>query len=203
MITYRENVNMSTILAMCKNAMYRIVYLVLDWHIKCQLEMCRNYIADIELVTCTSCPNVHVLPVTSEPETHVVRAQVGSTCYSGYTWNRSTCELDPLVSGLVVPLGPLMQGLLETPGLTVAGHLVHGQVKVVPNIRSASEVWKKSALCVWDKHNKECLFWKRKTTIKLPKDVIKTKTGSVVLSKTWYQASSFFGFWSCHRRNSD
>jgi len=56
----------------------------------------------------------------------------GSTCYSGYTWNRSTCELDPLVTGLVVPLGPLMQGLLETPGHTVAGHLVHGQVKVVP-----------------------------------------------------------------------
>jgi hypothetical protein len=25
-----------------------------------------------------------------------------------------------------------MQGLLETPGLSVAGHLVHGQVKVVP-----------------------------------------------------------------------
>jgi hypothetical protein len=29
-------------------------------------------------------------------------------------------------------LGPLMQGLLETPGLTVAGHLVHGQVKEAP-----------------------------------------------------------------------
>ncbi len=25
-----------------------------------------------------------------------------------------------------------MQGILETPGLTVAVHLVHGQVKVVP-----------------------------------------------------------------------
>jgi len=25
-----------------------------------------------------------------------------------------------------------MQGLLETPGLTVAGHLVHGQVKEAP-----------------------------------------------------------------------
>ncbi len=39
------------------------------------------------------------------------------------------------VTGLVVPLGPLMQGLLETLGLTVAGHLVHGQVKVVPLVR--------------------------------------------------------------------
>jgi hypothetical protein len=29
-------------------------------------------------------------------------------------------------------LGPLMQGLLETPGLTVAGHLVRGQVKEAP-----------------------------------------------------------------------
>jgi hypothetical protein len=28
-----------------------------------------------------------------------------------------------------------MQGLLETPGLTVAGHLVHGQVKEAPWIR--------------------------------------------------------------------
>jgi hypothetical protein len=27
-----------------------------------------------------------------------------------------------------------MQGLLETQGLTVAGHLVHGQVKVVPSV---------------------------------------------------------------------
>jgi hypothetical protein len=27
-----------------------------------------------------------------------------------------------------------MQGLLETPGLTVAGHLVHGQVKEAPII---------------------------------------------------------------------
>ena len=27
-----------------------------------------------------------------------------------------------------------MQGLLETPGLTVAGHLVHGQVKEAPHI---------------------------------------------------------------------
>jgi hypothetical protein len=32
------------------------------------------------------------------------------------------------------------------------------------------------------KHNKECLFENEK--LKLPKDVIKTKTGSVVLSKT-------------------
>ncbi len=29
-------------------------------------------------------------------------------------------------------MGPLMNGLLETLGLTVAGHLEHGQVKVVP-----------------------------------------------------------------------
>jgi hypothetical protein len=43
--------------------------------------------------------------------------------------------LEPLVTGLIVPLGPLMQGLLETPGHTVAGHLVHGQVKVVPRFR--------------------------------------------------------------------
>ena len=40
--------------------------------------------------------------------------------------------MEPLVTGLVEPLGPLMQGLLETPGLTVAGHLVHGQVKEAP-----------------------------------------------------------------------
>jgi hypothetical protein len=26
-----------------------------------------------------------------------------------------------------------MQGLLETPGLTVAGHLIHGQVKEAPS----------------------------------------------------------------------
>ena len=56
----------------------------------------------------------------------------GSTCYSGYTWNRSTCELDPLVTGLLVPLGPLMQGILETPGPTVPGNLEHGQVKEAP-----------------------------------------------------------------------
>jgi hypothetical protein len=37
------------------------------------------------------------------------------------------------VTGLVEPLGPLMQGLLEKPGLTVAGHLVHGQVKEAPD----------------------------------------------------------------------
>ncbi len=37
------------------------------------------------------------------------------------------------MTGLVEPLGPLMQGLLETPGLTVAGHLVHGQVKEAPH----------------------------------------------------------------------
>ena len=57
----------------------------------------------------------------------------GFTCYSGYTWNRSTCELGPLVTGLVVPLGQLMQGILKTQGLTVAGNLEHGRVKVVPS----------------------------------------------------------------------
>ncbi len=41
-------------------------------------------------------------------------------------------KLEPLVTGLVVPLGPLMQGLLETQGLTVTGHLEHGLVKVTP-----------------------------------------------------------------------
>ena len=56
----------------------------------------------------------------------------GFTCYIGNTCARTTWTLEPLVTGLVEPLGPLMQGLLETPGLTVAGHLVHGQVKVVP-----------------------------------------------------------------------
>jgi hypothetical protein len=56
----------------------------------------------------------------------------GFTCYIGNTCTRTTWTLEPLVTGLVVPLGPLMQGLLETPGITVAGHLVHGQVKVVP-----------------------------------------------------------------------
>ncbi len=40
--------------------------------------------------------------------------------------------MEPLVTGQVEPLGPLMQGLLETPGLTVAGQLVHGQVKEAP-----------------------------------------------------------------------
>ena len=56
----------------------------------------------------------------------------GFTCYIGNTCARTTWTLEPLVTGLAVPLAPLMQGLLETPGLTVAGHLVHGQVKVVP-----------------------------------------------------------------------
>ncbi len=32
----------------------------------------------------------------------------------------------------MVPLGPLKQGILETPGHTVTGHLVHGQVKEAP-----------------------------------------------------------------------
>jgi hypothetical protein len=40
--------------------------------------------------------------------------------------------LEPLVTGQVEPLGPLMKGLLETPGLTVAGHLGHGQVNEAP-----------------------------------------------------------------------
>jgi len=40
--------------------------------------------------------------------------------------------LGTLVTGLVVPLGPLKQGILETPGHTVTGHLVHGQVKEAP-----------------------------------------------------------------------
>ncbi len=44
--------------------------------------------------------------------------------------------MEPLVTGLVEQLGPLMQGLLETPGLTVAGHLVHGQVKEAPIVGS-------------------------------------------------------------------
>ncbi len=57
----------------------------------------------------------------------------GCTFYIGNTCTRTTWTLEPLVTGLVVPLGPLMQGLFETPGLTVAGHLVHGQVKVVPS----------------------------------------------------------------------
>ncbi len=58
----------------------------------------------------------------------------GCTCYIGNTCTRTTWTLEPLVTGLVVPLGPIMQVLLETPGFTVAGHLVHGQVKVVPII---------------------------------------------------------------------
>jgi hypothetical protein len=62
----------------------------------------------------------------------------GSTYYTGYTLNRSTCELGPLVTGLVVPLGPLMQGILETPGPTVPGNLEHGRVKVVPLFQALS-----------------------------------------------------------------
>ncbi len=68
----------------------------------------------------------------------------GFTCYIGNTCARTTWTLEPLVTGLVEPLGPLMQGLLETPGLTVAGHLVHGQVKEAPvnvefgNLKSAN-----------------------------------------------------------------
>ncbi len=40
--------------------------------------------------------------------------------------------MGPLVTGLVVPLGQLMQGILKTQGITVAGNLEHGRVKVVP-----------------------------------------------------------------------
>ncbi len=61
----------------------------------------------------------------------------GSTCYSGCSYKRSTCELGTVVTGLVVPLGPLMQGILETPGHTVAGHLGHGRVKVAPVLVAA------------------------------------------------------------------
>ncbi len=57
----------------------------------------------------------------------------GFTCYIGNTCARTTWTLEPPVTGLVEPLGPLMQGLLETPGLTVAGHLIHGQVKEAPS----------------------------------------------------------------------
>jgi hypothetical protein len=63
----------------------------------------------------------------------------GFTCYIGNTCARTTWTLEPLVTGLVEPLGPLMQGLLETPGLTVAGHLVNGQVKEAPNYPKMSE----------------------------------------------------------------
>ena len=40
--------------------------------------------------------------------------------------------MEPLVTGQVEPLGPLMKGLLETPGLTVTGQLGHGQVNEAP-----------------------------------------------------------------------
>ena len=42
--------------------------------------------------------------------------------------------MEPLVTGQVEPLGPLMKGLLETPGLTVTGQLGHGQVNEAPKI---------------------------------------------------------------------
>jgi hypothetical protein len=44
--------------------------------------------------------------------------------------------LEPLVTGQVEPLGPLMKGLLETPGLTVTGQLGHGQVNEAPSLVS-------------------------------------------------------------------
>jgi hypothetical protein len=34
-----------------------------------------------------------------------------------------------------------MQGLLETPGLTVAGHLVHGQVKEAPYFAGVARIF--------------------------------------------------------------
>jgi hypothetical protein len=40
--------------------------------------------------------------------------------------------LVPLVAGPVEPLGPLEQGLLETSGVTVAGHLKQGLVSIAP-----------------------------------------------------------------------
>jgi hypothetical protein len=42
-----------------------------------------------------------------------------------------------------------MQGILETPGLTVAGHLVHGQVKVVPFHIGMD----RNFVCLWRWHN--------------------------------------------------
>jgi hypothetical protein len=36
------------------------------------------------------------------------------------------------VTGLVVPFGPRMHGLLETPGLTFTGHLEHGLLSLAP-----------------------------------------------------------------------
>ena len=65
----------------------------------------------------------------------------GFTCYIGNTCARTTWTLEPLVTGLVEPLGPLMQGLLETPGLTVTGHLEHGLVKVAPPIDGGHLTW--------------------------------------------------------------
>ncbi len=36
-------------------------------------------------------------------------------------------------------LGPLMHGLLETPGITVTGHLEHGLLKIAPFIEGESD----------------------------------------------------------------
>ncbi len=68
---------------------------------------------------------------TTRPNVHVIRVTSDNKQTNKQTW--TTWKLEPLVTGLVVPLGPLLQGILETPGLTVGGHLVHGQVKVVPS----------------------------------------------------------------------
>ncbi len=50
--------------------------------------------------------------------------------------------MDPLVTGLVVALGTLMHGLLETPGLIVAGHLEHGLLSIAPFVLMFMKVYK-------------------------------------------------------------
>jgi len=42
--------------------------------------------------------------------------------------------LGPVVAGLVEPLGLLEQGLLETLGVRVAGHLKQGLVSIAPSL---------------------------------------------------------------------
>ncbi len=42
--------------------------------------------------------------------------------------------MGPLVAGLVEPLGLLEQGLLETSGVRVAGHLKQGLVSIAPKL---------------------------------------------------------------------
>ncbi len=47
--------------------------------------------------------------------------------------NQDNMEIGPTCyRTIVVPLGPLMHGLLETPGLTVTGHLEHGLLSIAP-----------------------------------------------------------------------